>query len=101
MDWLDNLVATFLDFDAMWQVFPQLLGVGSWHTSTVFHSLELREVTGTGKGLRDPSTKPPPPSAAPANVGFLLRELWTGVQAPIDVMFEAARNELAARAART
>jgi polar amino acid transport system permease protein len=35
MDWLDNLVATFLDFDAMWQVFPQLLGVGLVNTLVI------------------------------------------------------------------
>jgi polar amino acid transport system permease protein len=32
MDWLDNLIKTFLDFEAMWQVFPQLLGVGLVNT---------------------------------------------------------------------
>ena len=31
--------------------------------------------------------------------GALAFELWTGVRAPVDVMFETARNELAARAA--
>ena len=30
--------------------------------------------------------------------GALAFELWTGVRAPIDVMFAAARNELARRA---
>jgi hypothetical protein len=29
MDWLDSIIKTFFDFDAMWQVFPQLLGVDS------------------------------------------------------------------------
>ncbi|KQQ93774.1 amino acid ABC transporter permease [Leifsonia sp. Leaf325] len=32
MDWLDNIVKTFFDFDAMWQVFPQLLGIGLVNT---------------------------------------------------------------------
>ncbi|WP_413317192.1 amino acid ABC transporter permease [Agrococcus sp. 1P02AA] len=35
MDWLDNLVRTFLDFEAMWQVFPQLLGVGLVNTMVI------------------------------------------------------------------
>lgn len=35
MDWLDNLTKTFLDFDAMWQVFPQLLGVGLVNTLVI------------------------------------------------------------------
>ncbi len=35
MDWLDNLVRTFLDFEAMWQVFPQLLGVGLVNTLVI------------------------------------------------------------------
>lgn len=35
MDWLDNLSKTFLDFDAMWQVFPQLLGVGLVNTLVI------------------------------------------------------------------
>src|SRR3954471_3153274 len=32
MDWLDNIIKTFFDFDAMWQVFPQLLGIGLVNT---------------------------------------------------------------------
>ena len=32
MDWLDNIIKTFFDFEAMWQVFPQLLGVGLVNT---------------------------------------------------------------------
>ena len=35
MDWLDTLVATFLDFDAMWLVFPQLLGIGLVNTLVI------------------------------------------------------------------
>lgn len=35
MDWLDNLIKTFLDFDAMWQVLPQLLGVGLVNTLVI------------------------------------------------------------------
>lgn len=35
MDWLDNLIKTFLDFEAMWQVFPQLLGVGLVNTLVI------------------------------------------------------------------
>jgi polar amino acid transport system permease protein len=35
MDWLDNIITTFLDFDAMWQVFPQLLGVGLVNTLVI------------------------------------------------------------------
>ncbi|MBT9607807.1 MULTISPECIES: amino acid ABC transporter permease [unclassified Microbacterium] len=35
MDWLDNLTKTFLDFDAMWQVFPQLLGTGLVNTLVI------------------------------------------------------------------
>jgi polar amino acid transport system permease protein len=35
MDWLDNLIKTFLDFDAMWQVFPQLLGTGLVNTLVI------------------------------------------------------------------
>jgi len=35
MDWLDNIIKTFLDFDAMWQVFPQLLGVGLVNTLVI------------------------------------------------------------------
>jgi polar amino acid transport system permease protein len=35
MDWLDNLIKTFLDFDAMWQVFPQLLGIGLVNTLVI------------------------------------------------------------------
>lgn len=34
-NWLDNLVRTFLDFDAMWQVFPQLLTIGLVNTLTI------------------------------------------------------------------
>lgn len=34
-NWLDNIVRTFLDFDAMWQVFPQLLGVGLVNTLVI------------------------------------------------------------------
>ena len=32
MDWLDNLITTFLDFEAMAQVFPQLIGIGLMNT---------------------------------------------------------------------
>lgn len=32
MDWLDNLIKTFFDFEAMAQVMPQLLGVGLVNT---------------------------------------------------------------------
>ncbi|MGX9346807.1 amino acid ABC transporter permease [Microbacterium sp. KNMS] len=32
MDWLDNIIKTFLDFDAMLQVLPQLLGTGLVNT---------------------------------------------------------------------
>lgn len=32
MNWLDNLVRTFLDFGAMWQVLPQMLGTGLVNT---------------------------------------------------------------------
>jgi polar amino acid transport system permease protein len=32
MDWFDTIRRTFLDFDAMWQVFPQLLGTGLRNT---------------------------------------------------------------------
>ncbi|MFD6054104.1 amino acid ABC transporter permease [Agromyces sp. NPDC060279] len=35
MDWLDNLIRTFFDFDAMWQVLPQLLGVGLVNTLVI------------------------------------------------------------------
>src|SRR4051812_230833 len=35
MDWLDNIVKTFFDFDAMWQVFPQLLGIGLVNTLVI------------------------------------------------------------------
>ncbi|MDQ0576755.1 amino acid ABC transporter permease [Agromyces albus] len=35
MDWLDNIIKTFFDFDAMWQVFPQLLGVGLVNTLVI------------------------------------------------------------------
>lgn len=35
MDWLDNLVKTFLDFDAMLQVLPQLLGTGLVNTLVI------------------------------------------------------------------
>ncbi|MGC5076598.1 amino acid ABC transporter permease [Agrococcus sp. DT81.2] len=35
MDWLDNLIKTFLDFEAMWLVFPQLLGVGLVNTLVI------------------------------------------------------------------
>jgi polar amino acid transport system permease protein len=35
MDWLDNIITTFFDFDAMWQVFPQLLGVGLVNTLVI------------------------------------------------------------------
>ena len=35
MDWLDNIITTFLDFDAMWQVFPHLLGVGLVNTLVI------------------------------------------------------------------
>lgn len=35
MDWLDNLSKTFLDFDAMWRVFPQLIGVGLVNTLVI------------------------------------------------------------------
>ena len=32
MDWLDNIITTFFDFDAMWAVFPQLLATGLVNT---------------------------------------------------------------------
>jgi polar amino acid transport system permease protein len=32
MDWLDNIITTFFDFEAMWAVFPQLLGTGLVNT---------------------------------------------------------------------
>ncbi len=32
MDWLDKLIKTFLDFEAMWKVLPQLLGTGLVNT---------------------------------------------------------------------
>src|SRR3954447_21806633 len=32
MDWLESLRRTFLDFDAMWQVLPQMLGTGLRNT---------------------------------------------------------------------
>lgn len=35
MDWLDNLIRTFLDFDAMIAVLPQLLGVGLVNTLVI------------------------------------------------------------------
>src|SRR5688572_5256483 len=35
MDWLDNIVKTFFDFNAMWQVFPQLLGIGLVNTLVI------------------------------------------------------------------
>jgi len=35
MEWLDNLIKTFLDFEAMWQVFPQLLGIGLVNTLVI------------------------------------------------------------------
>jgi len=35
MDWLDNIIRTFLDFEAMWQVFPQLLGIGLVNTLVI------------------------------------------------------------------
>lgn len=35
MDWLDNLIKTFLDFEAMWLVLPQLLGVGLVNTLVI------------------------------------------------------------------
>jgi polar amino acid transport system permease protein len=35
MDWLDNLIKTFLDFEAMWQVLPQLLGIGLMNTLVI------------------------------------------------------------------
>lgn len=35
MDWLDTIIKTFFDFDAMWQVFPQLLGVGLVNTLVI------------------------------------------------------------------
>lgn len=35
MDWLDNIIKTFFDFDAMWQVFPQLLGTGLVNTLVI------------------------------------------------------------------
>lgn len=34
-NWLDNIVKTFLDFDAMWAVFPQLLGIGLVNTLVI------------------------------------------------------------------
>ena len=35
MDWLDNIIKTFFDFDALWQVFPQLLGTGLVNTLVI------------------------------------------------------------------
>ncbi len=35
MDWLDKLIKTFFDFEAMWLVFPQLLGVGLVNTLVI------------------------------------------------------------------
>ena len=35
MDWLDNIIKTIFDFDAMWQVFPQLLGTGLVNTLVI------------------------------------------------------------------
>ncbi|WP_175987150.1 amino acid ABC transporter permease [Microbacterium tenebrionis] len=35
MDWLDNLIRTFLDFDAMIAVLPQLLGIGLVNTLVI------------------------------------------------------------------
>lgn len=35
MDWLDNIIKTFFDFDAMWQVFPQLLDTGLVNTLVI------------------------------------------------------------------
>lgn len=35
MEWLDNIIKTFFDFDAMWQVFPQLLGTGLVNTLVI------------------------------------------------------------------
>ena len=35
MDWLDNIIRTFFDFEAMWQVFPQLLGIGLVNTLVI------------------------------------------------------------------
>jgi polar amino acid transport system permease protein len=32
MDWLDKIIKTFLDFEAMWTVMPQLLGTGLVNT---------------------------------------------------------------------
>lgn len=32
MEWLDTIRRTFLDFEAMWQVFPQMLGTGLRNT---------------------------------------------------------------------
>lgn len=34
-NWLDNIVKTFFDFEAMWQVFPQLLGIGLVNTLVI------------------------------------------------------------------
>jgi polar amino acid transport system permease protein len=35
MDWLDNIITTFFDFEAMWQVFPQLLQIGLVNTLVI------------------------------------------------------------------
>ena len=35
MDWLDNIIKTFFDFEAMWQVFPQLLAIGLVNTLVI------------------------------------------------------------------
>ncbi|UOQ87997.1 amino acid ABC transporter permease [Agromyces endophyticus] len=35
MDWLDNLIKTFLDFEAMAQVLPQLIGIGLVNTLVI------------------------------------------------------------------
>ncbi len=34
-NWLDNIVRTFLDFEAMWQVFPQLITIGLVNTLVI------------------------------------------------------------------
>ncbi len=41
MDWLDTIRRTFFDFDAMWQVFPQMLGTGLRNTLVIAFAATL------------------------------------------------------------
>ncbi len=41
MDWLDTIRRTFFDFDAMWQVFPQMLGTGLRNTLVISFAATL------------------------------------------------------------